>query len=220
MAITNVGELKSAVADWINREDMTNVLPDLITQADNRILTDARSGIIPLDEEVTRLVQGTGQLSPYTFDEGVPTSLIVGDDVIQICTWETYWTARKESQLGKLWTYYEGKIWYTGWPDRDDGPSTAADPIRIRVKTSLKEPLDVTADVNTNAMLTRHPELYLFATLTEAATYLRDMEGLTLYQARYDGLFNEIKKGYTRRKIGNGIIVSSVGGDFNFDRSY
>lgn len=220
MAITNVGELKAAVADWINREDLTAQLPGFIAQADNRILTDHRSSIIPLDEEVTRLVQAAGQQSPYTFTEGVPTSLIVGDDVIKVGTWEAYWKARKDASLGPLWTYYEGKIWYTGWPDRDETPDLTVDPIRIRVKTRTKAPLDVSLDVNTSLMLTDHPELYLFACLTEVATYLRDMEGIQLYQVRYEGLFNEIAKGYNRRKVANGFTVSSIGGDYNFDRSY
>lgn len=220
MAITNVGELKAAVADWINREDIADVIPSFIAQADNRILTDARSNVIPLDEEVIKTVGAAGQLSPYVFDEGVPISILVDDKIIEPASWETYWQSRTDTSLGARWTYYEGKIWYSGWPDRDDGADLTADPARLRIKTRTKATLDTSNDANTNLMLTNHPELYLYATLTEAATYLRDMEGLSLYQVRYDGLFNEATKGYNRRKIANGFTVSSVGGDFNFDRSY
>ena len=46
------------------------------------------------------------------------------------------------------------------------------------------------------------------------------MEGIQLYQVRYDGLMDEVSKGYQRRRVANGFTVSSVGGDFNFDRSY
>lgn len=220
MAITNVGELKAAVADWINREDIADVIPGFISQADNRILTDHRSSVIPLDEEVVKVVGAAGQLSPYAFPEGVPQSLLIDDKLIEPASWETYWQARTDGSLGARWSYYEGKIWYTGWPDRDEGADNTANAVTIRVKTRTKEPLDISNDANTSLMLTNHPELYLFGALTEAATYLRDIEGITLYQTRYDGLMDETAKGYLRRKVANGLVVSSIGADYNFDRSY
>ena len=161
MAITNVGELKTAIADWINREDIAGVIPDFIAQADNRILTDTRSAVIPLDEEVVKNVSAAGQLSPYVFPEGVPQSLLVDDKLIEPASWETYWQSRSDSSLGDRWTYYEGKIWYSGWPDRDEGADLSADPVTLRVKTRTKEPLDLSNDANTSLMLTDHPELYL-----------------------------------------------------------
>ena len=220
MVITNVGELKTAIADWINRDDIAGVLPGFISQADTRILTDHRSGVIPLDEEVVKNIIASQQLSPLPFTEGVPQSLLVDDKLIQPASWETYWQARQDASLGPRWTYYEGKIWYTGWPDRGESPDLTADPVELRIKTHTKEVLDVTDDANANLMLSNHPEVYLFASLVEAATYLRDMEGVQIYQARYDGLMNEIAKGYTRRKIVNGFTVSSVGADYKFDRSW
>ena len=220
MALTNVGELKAAVADWINREDIASVIPSFITQADHRILADSRSSIIPLDEEVLRVLTPAQQTSPVAGDVGVPLSVLVDDKIIPVATWETYWQTRYNN-TGNVWTYYEGKVWYTGFPDRDETPVADGNPdVNLRIKTRTKEPVDVSDDANTSLLLTAHGELYLYAALTEAATYLRDMEGLTLYQARYDGLYNEIAKGYTRRKIANGFNVASVGGDHSFDRSY
>lgn len=220
MAITNVGELKASIADWINREDVATVIPQFIEQADTRILTDHRSTVIPLDEEVVLTLAANAQLSPLTFTQGVPQSLVVDDKLIEPATWETYWSTRSDSSLGPRWAYYEGKIWFTGWPDRDDVADLTAEDTVVRIKTSTKAPLDVSVDANTSILLTSHPELYLFAALTEAATYLRDLEGIQLYQVRYDGLMDEITKGYKRRGIANGFTVSSVGADFNFDRSY
>ena len=220
MAITNVGELKTAIADWINREDIADVIPQFISQADNRILTDARSSVIPLDEEVVKVIGAAGQLSPYVFNEGVPQSVVIDDKLIEPASWERYWTARSDSSLTPVWTYYESKIWYTGWPDRDEGADVTAEDVTLRVKTRTKEPLDLSLDSNTSLMLTNPPELYLFAALTEASTYLRDLEGIQLYQVRYDGLMDETAKGYMRRKVANGFTVSYIGGDYRVDRSY
>jgi len=42
MPYTNMGELKAGIADWLNREDLTAVIPDFISLAQNRINKDVR----------------------------------------------------------------------------------------------------------------------------------------------------------------------------------
>ncbi len=43
MAITTYSELQSAVADWLNRSDLTARIPDFITLAETRINRDLRA---------------------------------------------------------------------------------------------------------------------------------------------------------------------------------
>lgn len=40
MALTTYSELKTSVASWLHRTDLTSVIPDFITLAENRILRD------------------------------------------------------------------------------------------------------------------------------------------------------------------------------------
>jgi hypothetical protein len=54
--ITNYGELKAEVADWINREDLTAKLPDFIRLAETEIYRDLRSA----DNEFTATYISTG----------------------------------------------------------------------------------------------------------------------------------------------------------------
>ena len=42
MAITTYAELKTAIANWLNRDDLTSVIPDFISLAEARIARDLR----------------------------------------------------------------------------------------------------------------------------------------------------------------------------------
>ena len=220
MAYSNVGELKAAVADWINREDLTTQIPEFIALGENRILSDHRSAVVPNEEELLFTVTAANQQNPYPAGKYSITSLVVDGELIQPVTWETFVQQKKESTLGKVWTYWEGAIYYSGFVGEDETPDPTAPDVKLLYRAFSKATLDLTDDANFSPFFKANPELYLMAALLEAATYLRDVEGITLYQTRYNDLYDSIAKGYKRRKIAHGFVVSSVGADFNFDRSY
>ena len=219
MAITNVGELKTAIADWINREDLAAQIPEFIVLGENRILADSRGMVVPNEEEIRVTVTAANQQNPYPAGKYSVTSLVVDGEVIPPVTWETFQTNLKEN-TGKVWTYWEGGIYYSGFVAEDETPDLTAEDVTLLYRAFSKDTLDLTNDADFSPFFRANPELYLFAALVEASTYLRDTEGVTLYQTRYENLYDQISKGYRRRKIANGFTVSSVGGDFNFDRSY
>jgi len=219
MAYANVGELKAAIADWINREDLAAQIPEFIVLGENRILADSRGMVVPNEEEIRVTVTAANQQNPYPAGKYTVTSLVVDGEVITPVTWETFQTNLKENTF-KCWTYWEGGIYYSGFSSEDETPDPNAEDVTILYRAFSKETLDMTNDADFSPFFKANPELYLYAALLEASTYLRDMEGVTLYQTRYENLYDQINKGYRRRKIANGFTVSSVGGDFNFDRSY
>ena len=220
MAISNVGELKAAVADWINREDLTTQIPEFIKLGENRILADHRSRVVPNEEEIRAVVTAANQQNPYPAGKYQVTSLVVDGDLVQPVTWEQYQVQKKENTLGKVWTYWEGGLYYGPWVEEDETPDLTAEDVTILYRAYSKDDMDMTNDADFSPFFRANPELYLMAALLEAATYLRDMEGVGLYQTRYDNLYDSIVKGYQRRKIVNGFAVLSVGADYNFDRSY
>ena len=67
--------------------------------------------------------------------------------------------------------------------------------------------------VTTSPALEQQPNLFLYATLVEAAVYLRDTEYLPVYQARYEELFDKLAKDWKRKQISSGFGVTSVGSD-------
>ena len=61
MAITNYSELKSALANYLARSDLTSVIPDFITQAESRLNRAIRTWDMEVSSSVT-MSSGTGTL--------------------------------------------------------------------------------------------------------------------------------------------------------------
>ena len=55
MSLTTYDGLKLSVADWLNREDLTSVIPDFIELAENRIFHELRA---PINEKTADLTLG------------------------------------------------------------------------------------------------------------------------------------------------------------------
>ena len=224
MKITTLRELRVAVSDWINREDLSDDLLDqMVGMAEHRILTDDRSSFIPLDEEFSITLDASRQVSPYDgFGDKVVIAAAIDGKVLKPVSWETYQTARKEGANvdQDIWTTVQGRFYYPGWPLATDPIDLTRPDVELVLKTEKKDGLQFADPDATSQFLREHYEIYLYATLLEVATYLRDMEGVQLYQVRYDNIMDTTAKGYQRRKVANGFTVSSIGADFNFDRSY
>ena len=56
MSLSTYDGLKVSVADWLNREDLTNVIPDFIELAENRIFHELRA---PINEKTADLTLGS-----------------------------------------------------------------------------------------------------------------------------------------------------------------
>lgn len=74
--------------------------------------------------------------------------------------------------------------------------------------------IDFSDSSYSEGLLQEYPALFLYASLIEASIYLRDIEGISIYQARYDELISKLIKAYKRKRVAGGMAVSSVGGDY------
>jgi hypothetical protein len=116
-----------------------------------------------------------------------------------------------------------GKYYLSGW-NIEDTPTdlgtegfeftlVAHEKPRIKETTlrDIENGTEVT--VTTSPALRQQPNLFLYATLVEAAIYLRDSEFIQVYQARYEELFDKLAKDFKRKQISSGFNVASVGSD-------
>jgi hypothetical protein len=62
----------------------------------------------------------------------------------------------------------------------------------------------------TNALLTDYPDAYLFATLCEAAPFLRDAELSAAYEARLDRAIGEINAKEARGRAGQRLVTEAA----------
>ena len=223
MALTNLGELKASVADWLNREDLTDQIPDFIKLAENRINSDFRSRVIANEEAVELTLPSESQVNPINSNlEYEVQTLIVDGDVIPHVTYDTYKRQKKDSTyLNGCWAYIEGQIYYSEFVEPNEpAPAAGGDSVVVEWLGQSLSSLDFNNDAASTILFDENPELYLYASLVEASVFLRDMEGLQLYQVRYDELMNKVIKATKRRKVAGGVSISSGGGDHYFDRSW
>jgi hypothetical protein len=223
MAISNLGELKTQVADWLNREDLTTQIPDFILLGTNRINADFRSRVIANEEDISLTYPSENQVNPINTNlEYEVVTFSVDGKIIPHVTYQTYLREREESTYSNgCWTYLEGDIYYSGFVEAGGTPPLAGGTaVELRWLGYGLAEWNFADDASDNLLFRDNPELFLYAALLEAAVFLRDMEGVQLYQVRYDELMDKVSKSNKRRKIAGGFSVGSVGGDHYFDRSW
>jgi hypothetical protein len=153
---------------------------------------------------------------------GEVETLIVNGTVIPYVTLDTYNKEKKESTYKDgCYTVREGQVFYSGFAEPYEAAPTSGDNVDFRLYYNINDSMfNLLDDASTTPFFIENPSAYLYAALVEASIYLRDVEGIQLYQARYDELMDKVFKAFKRSKVSGGVSVGSVGGDNYFDRSY
>lgn len=216
MAFTNLGDLKSAVADWMNREDLTGVIPDFIRMGVARINSDVRSQNRKSLLEFNVTVPAGSQFNPYLLGNlpKVETFAINGKVIPQV-SYEEYLAALMNGDeawcLAEVSLSGEPSLRYTGFEDVPVG----ADDVEVSIRGYSETDFDnYSLDTSTFTEYTENPAVYLYAALVEASIYLRDAEGVAIFQARYDELQDKAYRDYKRQQVMGGMAVSSIGADY------
>lgn len=175
MSIASYADLQTAVGNWLHRSDLTAIIPDLITLGHNRINRDVRTADMETDFSEA-ISSGT---------VGVPSGFLGWKNVYI----DGSATQRLETKpLSWLYLQYptrsaDGRPAFIARKGAafEFGPYPDS---AYTVKGTYYKRL--TAPSTTwNAVATTWPELYLFATLCEAAPYIRDAEAIALWEGKY-----------------------------------
>ena len=174
MTITNFGTLKTAIADTLNRDDLTSVIPSFVRLAEAQFNRKIRShrqitrGSLTIDGQFEALPADWLETIRITMDANpirVLTQMSM-DDLTR------YRTATDNSTDAPVYFAHNGtdiELFPT--------PSTSfTSEITYYAKiTSLS------ADGDTNWLLTNHPDLYLYGALVHTAPYLKDDARLVVW---------------------------------------
>jgi hypothetical protein len=182
MTISTYSELKTAIADWAHRTDLTAKLPDFIYLAESRI-----NRVIRFNEQESEI--------PLTATVGSRYIDLPSGFIAPIELWFTYYNPRDllrflpAEQMPLAISSGEPEYWTI------DGDKIALDSeadiaytyeFRYRSKITL-------SDANpTNWLLTEHPDVYLYAALMEEAVYVRDTEQLSVWKGAFDIALQEV----------------------------
>lgn len=199
MSFSTYSDLQTAVADWLNRTDLTATVPDFISLAEAEIKrrlrrTSVRTTITISSEETTPPTD-MAELRSISLETASPS----GDVPLNIVTPEMLaeTRARNDAVAGRPTdaAYMAGKIVVSPSPDQS---YTA----RILYYSS---PTSLSATVSTNTVLAEAPDAYLYGSLLQAAPYLEHDERIPVWREAFDRAIDQLNEMRTREEYAAGL---------------
>lgn len=185
MPITSYATLQSAVADWLNRDDLTAVIPQFIANAEARFKRDLR----------VRKLQNAGTFTILADDQSLAS------DLMAVESWyldgPTFFHRIQmvgAEALGELKTVW-GSTGVPRYAAMIDGSARFAPAPDVPYNTKLtywRKIVGLSDQNVSNWLLEAHPDVYLYASLVEAAPYLSDDTRVATWQEQLDKRLGEI----------------------------
>jgi len=202
MAITTYAELKTAVGNWLNRDDLTSVIPDFIslTEAD----MDRKIRHWRMEQRSTASIDARYTQLPQGFMEAVRFHLDVDERPIELLTPLSLQQRRQGNAdtQGKpsFYAIIAGQI--EVWPTPDAAYTGEL------YYYARNTPLD---DSNTsNWILQYFPDAYLYGALVHSAPYLVDDQRTQVWAALYQSAIDGINSNNEKAKFGGSGLRMQV----------
>lgn len=188
--ITNYSTLKSTIADYLNRQDLTAQIPTFIqlAEADMNTRLRCREMIVRAtttnDDEFVRL--------PLDFLESINLQLTDGQSPLRFVTLD-------EADIINKRQTYTAPTFYSlmnGAIELVPPPATGAD---VEIEMVYYGKITALSDSNTsNWLLLKAPDVYLYGALVHAAPFLMDDQRISVfgsfYSQRIEALNDESQK--------------------------
>ena len=199
MAITTYAELKTAIADFLNRDDLTAVIPTFISLAEAQIARDVRHW--KQEKRVTTSADERYENLPNDWLEIKLVALTTGKMLQTISAAEMAQRREGSNAAGEPRYIRMTADQIEFYPT----PSAATD---ISMLYYARIPALSDTDT-TNWLLTDAPDVLLYGALVHSAPYLTDDQRATvwasLYQSGVEKLNLEIQKGQTAGPLRMGV---------------
>ena len=191
MAITTYAELKSSIANWLNRDDLTAVIPDFIALAEAQIARDIRHW--RQEKRVTTLVNEQYENLPIDWLEMIQIQLTAGGrlQVISAAELQERKEASSIAQKPKHYRLTSDQIEFYPAPDSS-----------YEVAMQYYARVPALTNVETfNWILTEYPDIYLYGSLVHAAPYLADDQRITVWAALYQSAVDALNQDNTKSRV-------------------
>lgn len=203
MSITTYAELKTAVANWLGRDALTNRIPEFIAMAEDRIYETLRVRAMEASATINTTAAQRADDLPSGYLQS--RSLYVSGDPVQRLEYRTpvnYWSIYASATTGKPVVFtIEGESFEWG-PIPDDTYSI--------VVAHYARPSAMSADSDSPTLLTKARGLFLYGALLEAAPMLGDDPRVALWAQFWDDIMDRIQTADARdRASGDALVMSS-----------
>ena len=207
MAISTFAELKTAAANWLDRSDLTDRIPEFIALAEarfNRILR------IRDMETVSTAISTVGGTREYS----LPTGFVQMK--------EFHLTTEPITPLSYITPEMMSRLWAGSTTGKPQVFTIIADNVRLGPSpdavytTSMlyyKTFTALSTDNTTSDMLTKNPDVYLYGTLLEAEPFIMNDERVALWATAFKQAIDDIQNQDNKdRHSGSQLRVMNTGG--------
>lgn len=208
MALGTYTDLQAAVAAELGRNDLTTVIPDLITRFEakaKRSLKDWLRATLTLTNVTadTVLAATVGDVLSVAYNDGTSGAHNFSLDLVSRDDYQRWMESESiPSSLAGQLAYVDfdadaGTTTLRFWP-----PATSTGPIANLKVEYVKLFPALSATQTTNALLREAPDAYLYGSCAEAAKYLQHDERIGMWEQERDAAFKELRILTERRLYG------------------
>ncbi len=199
MALNNYSDLKATVADYLNRDDLTNQISDFIDLAQKRLAKRFRDvGTISSANPTTPFF--LKYQDAYIYGSLMEAEPFLGaDERVQLWT-GLYDRAVAEIRIpdtnSNLSSYSGLQAAVSDWLDRPDIDGSIPSFINLaesKLKRKFKGITNLSSANTVNSFLTSYPDVYLYGALIEAESYLKDDARIPLWAGMYDSSIASVR---------------------------
>lgn len=199
MALSNYSELKSSVADWLNRTDLTTAIVDFITLAEAQFNKEIRNR--KMIKRATATIDSQYSAVPSDWLQTV-------DFVIEsnpIVTLE-FVTNEKLDKLRETYTSSGTPEFYTiVGQELEVLPVPDSATLTGELTYYSKIP-NLTDTATTNWLLNSNPDIYLYGTLLQSAPYLVDDSRIPVWASLYQKLVKDLEIADQKARVGDSTL--------------
>ena len=203
MALNSYSALRTSIGDWLNRDDLTAVIPDFISLAEAQM--ERR---LPTQKMVKRANATID--TPFS---ALPSDFLSAKSLVLTSTAPVQplvFLTEDELDAKKYVYRTTGKPQYFALIGNQievlPAPDTSYTAELTYVATLAK-----LSDSNTsNWVLERHPDVYLYGSLLQAAPYLRDDERVGLWSSQYQTAIEDMLLQNERAAFSQGRTAMTV----------
>ena len=206
MALSSYTALKSAVADWLNRTDLTSQIPDFITLCEATLRDRPSIGLQTVNADLE--LNGVEVNLPSDFRE--PRSLYFADDTnlvygpIQILA---------GPEAVESWRMLNGLT-----SGRPQVAAITAGATVLRLAPTPDQTYAATLEyfafltalsstVASNWLLQQYPNIYLYGTLAQAEPFLKNDERVGTWKAQYEEALTQMELRMNREAWGAPLVI-------------
>lgn len=202
MPITTYTELKSAIADELNRTDLTSVIPNFISLAEARLNRDLRVRQMIKRANAVTVAGNRYLLMPSDWQQAKNFQITASGrtHALEYMTLDfaDYHNATRGGATG-IPEYYN----FTGSEIELIPVPNGVYTVEMAYYGKITPLSDATA---TNWLLTQWPDIYLYGSLMHSAPYLKEDERINVWSTIYDRLTTEVNASDERAQYSGSIL--------------